>query len=69
MLHRPPPTDAPMTLKRLERAMDVLCRVMEQAADEHAIRLVPLFELLEREIEVRRSAEAALTAARSRRRR
>lgn len=55
----------PLTLKRLERAMDVLCRIMSQVAREEALKLVPLYELLEREIGSRRSADVVIAAARA----
>lgn len=65
MLHRPL-TEGPVTLRRLEAGMEVLCRVMGQAAHDDALKLVPLYELLDREIGVRRSAERALAAAKAR---
>lgn len=65
MLHRPA-TDAPMTLRRLERSMATLCRVMGQLPDDEALKLVPIYEFMQREIDLRRSTESVLAAARAR---
>jgi len=65
-MQRRGPTDGPLTLRRLERAMVTLCRVMRQLPDEEALKLVPLYERMDREISTRSTGGAALAAARRR---
>lgn len=60
------PVDGPITLRRLERAIATLCRVMGQLPDDEALKLVPIYEFMQREVDLRRSTESVLAAARAR---
>jgi hypothetical protein len=57
---------ATMSLSRLERCMDTLCRIMADETPENAERLVPVYLRLEKEIRDRSTAMSALEAARHR---
>lgn len=46
--------------------MDTLCRIMADEEPEYAEKLIPLYRLLEVEIEARRSSLSTLDAARTR---
>lgn len=58
--------DEPITLARLERGMDTLCRIMAGEEPEYAEKLIPLYHRLEAEIEARRSTLGTIEAARAR---
>jgi len=58
--------EAPITLSRLERGMDTLCRIMADEEPEYAEKLIPLYRLLETEIEARRASLSTIDAARAR---
>jgi len=55
-----------ITLERLERAMDTLCRLMAAEEPAYAEKCIPIYQRLEREIEARRATSDVLAAARQR---
>lgn len=58
-------TAQPVTTQRLERCLDRLCEIMAAEPDGGAV-LVPIYQRLVDEIAIRRSADNAIAAARTR---
>ena len=56
----------PISLARLERCMDTLCRIMASEEPEEAERLVPIYLRLEREIATVHLVGTALATAQRR---
>ncbi len=64
----PVPSEQPVTLARLEAALDGLAQIMVLLGDDGR-KLLPMFERLEREAEAMRSADRAMDKVRERARR